>query len=200
MNRVCITQLGHSDQHIVVLQECSFLCPDPPQQTESIFIPNINSLKIKPSVWWGMGVDWITGDLALLPSPLWISAGHIGCEHPRPLVGVLGTHPPYASSAVQTGGHVCRVFSLPGPTSFPPVAEGRSPRWQWPCGAPDLHTGRKFLGGVSVLSPAWWIALLLFLKAGMHAGNTCLTEIYSCSPSCLCRLQNWVMLFARPIP
>lgn len=36
---------------------------------------------------------------------------------------------------------------------------------------------------------------VVFLKAGMHAGNTCLTKIYNCSPSCLCRLQNWVMLF-----
>lgn len=70
----------------------------------------------------------------------------------------------------------------------------------YPCWGPDLHVGWKFLEGVSLLSIAWWIAVVLFLKAGMHVGNTCLTKIYNRSPSCLCRLQNWVTLFTRSIP
>lgn len=93
MNRMCITQLGHRARHIKALQERSFLPPPwSPHQTGSIFIPSINILKIKPSVWWGAGVDWIVADLALLSSALWILAGHIGCEHSRPLAGMVGTH------------------------------------------------------------------------------------------------------------
>lgn len=44
------------------------------------------------------------------------------------------------------------------------------------------------------------MAAVVFLKAGMHVGNTCLTEMYNCSLSCCYGLQNWVMLSTRAVP
>lgn len=61
-------------------------------------------------------------------------------------------------------------------------------------GALTLQLSWKFLEGDVCTLCSMMNGGVLLLKAGMHAGNTCMTEIYSCSPSCLCRLQNWVTL------
>lgn len=139
-------------------------------------------------------------DLALLPSLLWALASPLGSEYSGPPGGMPSTHPTLCRQYRAHRCGLCRTLRFTDSTTCPPVAAERAANWQCPCWGRGLHVAWKFLEGGVCISTAWWIAVFLFLKAGMHVGNTCLTKIYNCSPSCLRRLQNWVMLFTRSIP